>query len=159
MLRKHWIANIMRGQYHRGGPFPSEFQGAGPFWISWWLLLLWSNFSWRNGWAILTIRLLPKSAAFDSIGCHRKAPETLTIWLGPFWVPCSPSAKGAHMAFSLYVDDTCPKCHKPTMRAVVELHPSNPDLALQNFECAACGPVKTKIVSLKPPARPSEAAA
>jgi C4-type Zn-finger protein len=54
------------------------------------------------------------------------------------------------MSFTLYVDDTCPKCRKPTMQAVVELHPTNPELALQNFECADCGPVKTKIISLKP---------
>jgi hypothetical protein len=54
------------------------------------------------------------------------------------------------MPFTLYVDDSCPKCRKPTMRAVVELHPTNPDLALQNFECADCGPVRTKILSLKP---------
>jgi phage FluMu protein Com len=54
------------------------------------------------------------------------------------------------MSFTLYVDDRCPKCRKPTMQAVVELHPTNPDLALQNFECADCGPVKTKIIWLKP---------
>jgi ssDNA-binding Zn-finger/Zn-ribbon topoisomerase 1 len=53
------------------------------------------------------------------------------------------------MSFTLYVDDTCPKCRKPTMQAVVELHPTNPDLALQNFECAECGPVKTKVILLK----------
>ena len=54
------------------------------------------------------------------------------------------------MPFILYVDDNCPKCRKPTMQALVELHPTNPDLALQNFECADCGPVKTKIISLTP---------
>jgi hypothetical protein len=54
------------------------------------------------------------------------------------------------MAFTLYVDDSCPRCRKPTLQAVVQLHPTNPNLALQNFECAACGPVRTKILSLKP---------
>ena len=53
------------------------------------------------------------------------------------------------MAFNLNVDDICPKCRKPTMQAVVELHPTNPDLALQDFHCADCGPVKTKIISLR----------
>jgi hypothetical protein len=62
------------------------------------------------------------------------------------------------MSFALSVNDTCPRCHKPIMQAVIEPHPSNHDLALQNFECADCGPVKTKIYSLKPPAQ-SEAAA
>jgi hypothetical protein len=54
------------------------------------------------------------------------------------------------MAFTLYVDDSCPKCRKPTMQAVVQLHPTNPNLALQNFECSVCGPVRTKILTLKP---------
>jgi ssDNA-binding Zn-finger/Zn-ribbon topoisomerase 1 len=54
------------------------------------------------------------------------------------------------MTFTLYVGDNCPKCRKPTMQAVVQLHPTNPDLALQSFECAECGPVKTKIISLTP---------
>jgi hypothetical protein len=53
------------------------------------------------------------------------------------------------MAFTLYVDDSCPKCRKPTLQAVVQLHPTNPNLALQSFECVACGPVRTKILSLK----------
>jgi hypothetical protein len=32
------------------------------------------------------------------------------------------------MVFTLTVDGICPKCRKPTMQAVVELHPTNPDL-------------------------------
>jgi len=63
------------------------------------------------------------------------------------------------MTFSLSFNDTCPKCHKPIMQAVIESHPSNPDLALQNFECADCGPVKTKIHSLKPGAEAPDLAA
>jgi hypothetical protein len=63
------------------------------------------------------------------------------------------------MAFTLLVDDTCPKCHRPTMRAVVELHPSNSNLALQNFECTECGPVRTRIISLKPGAGAPELSA
>ena len=54
------------------------------------------------------------------------------------------------MPLHSYVHDNCPKCRKPTMQAVVELHPSNPDLALYNFQCADCCPVKTKIISLAP---------
>jgi hypothetical protein len=33
--------------------------------------------------------------------------------------------------------------------AVVERHPTRPDMALHNYECADCGPVKTTIVSLR----------
>jgi ssDNA-binding Zn-finger/Zn-ribbon topoisomerase 1 len=54
------------------------------------------------------------------------------------------------MSFMLYVDDTCPKCREPIKQATIELHPTRRDLALHNFECADCGPVKTKIISLKP---------
>ena len=54
------------------------------------------------------------------------------------------------MAFTLFYNDTCPRCRKPLMRGVVEPHPSRPDLALNNFQCANCGPVKTKIISLEP---------
>ena len=37
-------------------------------------------------------------------------------------------------------------------------HPSRRDLALHNFQCADCGPVKTKIISLTPKTdlRPSD---
>jgi uncharacterized Zn finger protein len=54
------------------------------------------------------------------------------------------------MAFTLNVDDICPKCRKPTMQAIIQLHSTNPNLALQNFKCTDCGPVKTKIISLAP---------
>jgi hypothetical protein len=45
------------------------------------------------------------------------------------------------------------------MRSVIEAHPDNNDLALHSFYCADCGPVKTEIISLKPPARAANAAA
>jgi hypothetical protein len=63
------------------------------------------------------------------------------------------------MSFTLFTGDKCPKCHKPIMRANIEPHPSRRDLALQNFACADCGPVKTIILSLKPGVPPSEVAA
>jgi len=63
------------------------------------------------------------------------------------------------MPFTFYIDDTCPKCRKPKMQAVIEPHPTRCDLALQNFECADCGPVKTKVLSLRPGAPPPELAA
>jgi hypothetical protein len=45
------------------------------------------------------------------------------------------------------------------MQSAVELHPSRRDIALENFVCADCGPVKTKIISLKPNKSPAEVAA
>jgi hypothetical protein len=54
------------------------------------------------------------------------------------------------MSLNLFFNETCPKCRKPIMQGVVEPHPSRRDVALENFVCADCGPVKTKIISLKP---------
>jgi C4-type Zn-finger protein len=54
------------------------------------------------------------------------------------------------MSLNLFFNDTCPKCRKPTMHGVIEAHPSRRDIALQNYQCAFCGPVKTKIISLAP---------
>jgi hypothetical protein len=65
------------------------------------------------------------------------------------------------MPFDLFIDDTCPKCRMPVKRASIERHPFHRDLALQNFKCADCGHVKTKVISLKPgdPPTSPEAAA
>jgi hypothetical protein len=63
------------------------------------------------------------------------------------------------MSLTLFIDDICPKCHQPMMQAIIEPHPSRRDLAFQNFECADCGPVKTKVLYLKPGAPPPELAA
>jgi hypothetical protein len=43
--------------------------------------------------------------------------------------------------------------------AAVMAHPSRTDLALHNFHCADCGPVKTNVISLAPPARSADVAA
>jgi hypothetical protein len=81
---------------------------------------------------------------------HTVVAKLRNKW-GPYGASSDRQArKETHMSFTLYVDDNCPKCRKPTMQAVVELHPTNPDLALQNFECTDCGPVKAKIISLAP---------
>jgi hypothetical protein len=54
------------------------------------------------------------------------------------------------MSLILSSGEICPKCRKPLMQGVVEAHPSRRDLALHNFQCADCGPVKTKILTLTP---------
>lgn len=54
------------------------------------------------------------------------------------------------MSLTLFVGETCLQCRKPTMQAVVEPHPSRSDVALQNYDCAACGFAKTKLLSLRP---------
>jgi hypothetical protein len=63
------------------------------------------------------------------------------------------------MSLTLFVDDICPKCRKPIKQTTIELHPTDRDLALHNFACVDCGPVKTKIISLKPGKPPPELAA
>jgi hypothetical protein len=54
------------------------------------------------------------------------------------------------MSFTLYTDEPCPRCQKPIRQTTVSLHPSLPDIALHDYECADCGPVKTKMISLTP---------
>jgi len=54
------------------------------------------------------------------------------------------------MPLTFYFNDPCPRCAKPMMQAVIERHPSRNDLALHNFTCLNCGPLKTKIISLNP---------
>jgi hypothetical protein len=63
------------------------------------------------------------------------------------------------MSLNLHFNERCPKCGKPTMRSVIEAHPSRTDVALQNFECTTCGPLKTNVLSLVPPTRSSEVTA
>jgi hypothetical protein len=54
------------------------------------------------------------------------------------------------MSLNLPYNDPCPRCRKLTMQSVIEPHPSRTDIALQNFYCADCGPLKSKVLSLEP---------
>jgi hypothetical protein len=54
------------------------------------------------------------------------------------------------MASNFYAEDICPKCAKPIFQSNIDRHPSRPDLAIYNFRCADCGPVKSEIISLTP---------
>jgi hypothetical protein len=63
------------------------------------------------------------------------------------------------MPLVLSAGEVCPKCRKPTLQGVVEAHPSRRDIALHNFECANCGPIRTKVVSLKRGEPPPELSA
>ena len=46
-------------------------------------------------------------------------------------------------------DAKCPRCSRPVYIATVVRHPTRADLAHHNYECADCGPVTTKILSLR----------
>jgi hypothetical protein len=54
------------------------------------------------------------------------------------------------MSLNLTYNDPCPRCGRPTMRCAIEPHPSRDDIALQDFHCGDCGPIKTIVLSLKP---------
>jgi hypothetical protein len=47
------------------------------------------------------------------------------------------------------IDDTCPRCRKPVKLTLIEPHPGDRDLAIHNYHCVDCGPVRAKIISLK----------
>ena len=46
------------------------------------------------------------------------------------------------------VSETCPKCGELVTIATVEPHPTRGDLALHNYECERCGPIRTKLIPL-----------
>ena len=62
------------------------------------------------------------------------------------------------MPLNFVVDDKCKRCGKPITLAVIELHPTRADAALQSLECAECGHVKTKTLSLRQRVQPGLAA-
>jgi hypothetical protein len=63
------------------------------------------------------------------------------------------------MSIDLFMNDTCPKCRKPTRQTTVTPHPIRRDLAIHNFECMDCGIVKNKVLLLKPRELPPEVTA
>ena len=63
------------------------------------------------------------------------------------------------MSLTLFINEPCPRCRKSIRQTTIDLHPTNTDIALHNYECADCGPVKTKIISLKSKKPPAELAA
>lgn len=52
-------------------------------------------------------------------------------------------------AIHFRVNGRCPRCGKPVRLATIEPHPTRNDVALHNYECADCGPVRTKIIPLR----------
>jgi hypothetical protein len=50
------------------------------------------------------------------------------------------------MSFDIFMNDTCPKCRKPTKLVVVTQHSTRRDLAVHKFECVNCGAVETKLL-------------
>jgi hypothetical protein len=63
------------------------------------------------------------------------------------------------MSLNLNYNDPCPRCGKPTMQSKIEPHPTRTDVAIQDFHCADCGPVKSVVHSLKPDKPSPEVAA
>jgi len=47
-------------------------------------------------------------------------------------------------------DETCPKCRKRVMAVDIDLHPTDPDLAVRTSYCADCGPVSSSSMSIRP---------
>jgi hypothetical protein len=54
------------------------------------------------------------------------------------------------MSLTLFINDACPRCRKTVKLAVIEPHPTRRDLAIHNFHCLDCGPVKARLISLRP---------
>ena len=94
------------------------------------------------------------------MGRHRKAPRTLSSTARTLF-ECPQFAlarKGFTMSSTLFIDTPCPKCLKPVKACAIELHLTRRELAIQYFQCADCGDVKAKFISLKPLKLPELAA-
>ena len=46
-------------------------------------------------------------------------------------------------------DAYCPSCSKPVTLATIAPDPTHPDIAHLNYECADCGPVMLRVVSMQ----------
>ena len=62
------------------------------------------------------------------------------------------------MSFRLFIDTACPKCQKPVKVCAIELHPTRGEIAIQYVQCANCGEVEARFISLKPLKPPKLAA-
>jgi C4-type Zn-finger protein len=60
------------------------------------------------------------------------------------------------MSLNFVVDHNCLKCGKPITLAVIDLHPTDRDVAIHSLKCAGCGYEKTRVLSLRPAAPPPE---
>lgn len=63
--------------------------------------------------------------------------------------PSALARKEFIVSLDLFMNDTCPRCRKPLMAAVIESHPTRRNLAVHKFECSNCGAVQTKILFRK----------
>jgi uncharacterized Zn finger protein len=48
------------------------------------------------------------------------------------------------------VHEACPICGKETTLAVIEPHPTRPEIEFHTYRCVDCGPVKTTSLRLRP---------
>ena len=62
------------------------------------------------------------------------------------------------MSLTLLIRTPCPKCRKPVKVRAIELLLARRELAIQYFQCADCGDVQAKFISLKPLKPPKLAA-
>jgi C4-type Zn-finger protein len=50
--------------------------------------------------------------------------------------------------FDIYIN--CPTCGGTIRRAIIDLHPTQPDAAIRSLKCGECGYEKTTVLSLRP---------
>jgi C4-type Zn-finger protein len=54
------------------------------------------------------------------------------------------------------IDNTCPTCGSAIRSAVIDLHPTDRDAAIHSLRCTDCGYEKSKVLSLRRGAPPTE---
>jgi hypothetical protein len=90
----------------------------------------------------------PVGAAFNCEAPSQSAQNPQKLGWTALSVLSSPGRE-KELAMNLAINDACPKCRKPVRFAVIELHPIRSDLAIYNYQCVDCGPVRARIISLK----------
>jgi hypothetical protein len=70
--------------------------------------------------------------------------------------PFAWSERETHMPLNFVIYNACPTCGSIIRRAVIDLHPTNPDAAIHSLKCADCGYEKNKVLSLRSAAPSAE---
>jgi hypothetical protein len=73
--------------------------------------------------------------------------------------PVRRARKELAMSLIFLFREPCPRCGQRLLQAVIETHPTDRTIALHNLQCGDCGPVQTKVISLKPRKSSSKQAA
>ena len=75
----------------------------------------------------------------------QSAQDPHNLGLDPFECPqFAGGEKELTMSLTRFIDDACPRVRNPGKLTLIEPHPSDRDLAIHNYHCVDCGPVRAR---------------